>query len=158
MKRLSAVLSLLSVTLLSCNLASAQGHGHGYERQRGYEDRGAYESRGPYESRGAYPQERGPDRREMYQPPPRDMYRHDPYARRYMRDDRMDRRWPGPDREYQRGDRLPMDYRQDAYVVEDWRGHGLRTPPRGYQWVQSGADYILIGMATGLILDILLNH
>jgi Ni/Co efflux regulator RcnB len=43
-------------------------------------------------------------------------------------------------------------------VVEDWHGHGLRQPPRGYQWVQSGGDYILVAIATGLILELLLNR
>jgi Ni/Co efflux regulator RcnB len=59
---------------------------------------------------------------------------------------------------YHRGDRLPPQYRTYQYVVEDWHGHGLRQPPRGYQWVQSGGDYILVAIATGLILELLLNR
>ena len=34
----------------------------------------------------------------------------------------------------------------------------LSAPPRGYQWVQSGSDYILIAIATGIIAQLLLSH
>jgi Ni/Co efflux regulator RcnB len=64
----------------------------------------------------------------------------------------------GPDRAYHRGDRLPPQYRTYQYVVEDWHSHGLRQPPRGYRWVQSGGDYILVAITTGLILELLLNR
>ena len=64
----------------------------------------------------------------------------------------------GPDHEYYRGDRLPAEYRHRNYVVDDWRSHNLRAPPRGYQWVQSGGDYILIAVATGIIADLLLSR
>jgi Ni/Co efflux regulator RcnB len=67
-------------------------------------------------------------------------------------------RGAGPDRAYYRGDRLPYGYRGPQYVVEDWRGHGLRTPPRGYHWVQTGGDYVLVAITTGIILELLLNH
>lgn len=43
-------------------------------------------------------------------------------------------------------------------MVEDWRGHHLNTPPRGYHWVQSGADYVLVAIATGVILQLLLAN
>jgi Ni/Co efflux regulator RcnB len=43
-------------------------------------------------------------------------------------------------------------------VVNDWRGHGLRTPPRGYQWVQTGGDYVLVAIATGIISELLLSR
>ena len=64
----------------------------------------------------------------------------------------------GPNHEYYRGDRLPAEYRHRNYVVDDWRSHHLRAPPHGYQWVQSGGDYILIAVATGIIADLLLSH
>ncbi len=40
----------------------------------------------------------------------------------------------------------------------DRRGHHLSAPPRGYHWVQSGSDYILVAIATGVILNLLLNN
>ncbi|NVO04679.1 MAG: RcnB family protein [Rhodoferax sp.] len=64
----------------------------------------------------------------------------------------------GPDHSYYRGERLPSYYRAPQYVVNDWHGHGLRTPPRGYHWVQSGGDYLLVAITTGIILELLLNQ
>lgn len=63
----------------------------------------------------------------------------------------------GPNHEYYRGDRLPAEFRHRHHVVNDWRGHSLSAPPRGYHWVQSGGDYILIASATGIIAQFLLG-
>jgi Ni/Co efflux regulator RcnB len=52
-----------------------------------------------------------------------------------------------------RGDRLPSRYRNHQYVVNNWRSHHLSAPPRGHQWVQVGADYLLVAAATGLIVS-----
>ena len=65
-------------------------------------------------------------------------------------------RGAGPGHNFYRGDRLPWEYRQRTYVVEDWRGHRLSAPPRGYHWVQAGGDYVLVAIATGVILQLLL--
>jgi len=59
--------------------------------------------------------------------------------------------------QWRRGDRLPPEYRHRQYVVDDWRGHHLSAPPRGYQWVQVGGDYVLIAIATGVIANLILN-
>jgi Ni/Co efflux regulator RcnB len=64
----------------------------------------------------------------------------------------------GPNHSWYRGDRLPSEYRTRHYVVDDWRSHHLYAPPRGYQWVQSGGDYLLVAAATGIIASILLNQ
>ena len=71
---------------------------------------------------------------------------------------RDDERGAGPDHAFRRGGRLPNQYRSSQYVVDDWRGHGLRAPPRGYHWVQTGGDYVLVAIATGIILQLLLNN
>jgi Ni/Co efflux regulator RcnB len=42
--------------------------------------------------------------------------------------------------------------------VNDWRSHRLSAPPRGYQWVQVGGDYVLVAIATGIIAQLLLNQ
>ena len=78
---------------------------------------------------------------------------------RYDRHDGYDRRGPGagPDRDFYRGGYLPREYRSRQYVVDDWRGHHLRQPPRGYHWVQTGGDYVLAAIATGVITAIILN-
>jgi len=67
------------------------------------------------------------------------------------------RRGYGPDHRYYIGKTLPREYRQRTYVVDDWRGHQLRQPPRGYHWVQSGTDYLLVAVATGLIASAIVN-
>ena len=64
----------------------------------------------------------------------------------------------GPEHNFYRGGRLPPQYRERMYVVDDWRGHRLQRPPRGYHWVQTGPDYVLVAITTGIIASILLNH
>jgi len=64
----------------------------------------------------------------------------------------------GPEHNFYRGGRLPDYYRGHEYVVDDWRGHRLQAPPRGYHWVQVGTDYVLVAVATGIIASILLNQ
>jgi Ni/Co efflux regulator RcnB len=67
-------------------------------------------------------------------------------------------RGSGPDRRWMRGDRLPPAYRTNHYVVNDWRVHHLSRPPRGYHWVQYGSDYLLVAIATGVIMQLILAN
>jgi Ni/Co efflux regulator RcnB len=60
--------------------------------------------------------------------------------------------------DWHRGDRLPDDYRDRQYVVEDYRGYGLHQPPRGYHWVGVNGDYVLAAIATGVIAQIVLSN
>jgi len=55
------------------------------------------------------------------------------------------------------GSPLSRPYRGPQYVVNDWRGRHLSEPPRGYQWVEAGGGYVLAAIATGVILQMLLN-
>lgn len=73
-------------------------------------------------------------------------------------DEHRDERGAGPDHAFHRGERLPPQYHRNQYVVDDWHGHNLSAPPRGYHWVQTGGDYVLVAIATGVILQLLLNH
>lgn len=73
-------------------------------------------------------------------------------------DKHYNERGAGPNHNYYRGERLPAEYRHRQYVVDDWRGHQLSAPPRGYHWVQTGGDYVLVAIATGIILQLLLNN
>jgi Ni/Co efflux regulator RcnB len=79
-----------------------------------------------------------------YRPPPRGMVHTYPGA--------------GPEHNFYKGGRLPGEWRSRQYVVDDWRGHHLRRPPRGYYWVQTGGDYVLAAIATGIIADVIINH
>ena len=93
------------------------------------------------------------DQRGSYRGEARD-YRGDGRTSGYRDGNRGDFR----DHAWRRGDRLPSEYRTRQYVVDDWRGHRLSAPPRGYQWVQAGGDYVLVAIATGIIASILLNQ
>jgi hypothetical protein len=42
-------------------------------------------------------------------------------------------------------------------VVHDYGHYRLRPPPRGYHWVRADNDYLLVGIATGIILDMALH-
>ncbi|MBC8727723.1 RcnB family protein [Paraburkholderia sp. UCT2] len=64
---------------------------------------------------------------------------------------------PMPHADWRQGDRLPPEYRDHNYVVDDWRGHGLQPPPRGYHWVGVNGDYVLAAIATGIIADVLFS-
>jgi Ni/Co efflux regulator RcnB len=78
--------------------------------------------------------------------------------RRGDRGERRDERGAGPNHAFYRGQRLPPEYRKRQYVVNDWRGQHLNAPPRGYHWVRTGNDYVLVAIATGVILQLLLNN
>jgi Ni/Co efflux regulator RcnB len=73
-------------------------------------------------------------------------------------DDHGERRGAGPDHRFYRGDRLPIEYRDRGYRVEDWHGHQLSAPPRGYHWVQTGGDYVLVADSNNIIFQILLGR
>src|SRR5450830_1138668 len=102
-------------------------------------------------------QQRGPDQSDQ-----RDQHDNrggDRHAPPQARDDHHDdRRGGGPDHSFHRGDRLPPEYRNRQYVVNDWRGHHLKAPPRGYQWVQNGADYMLVAIGTGVIMQLIFGN
>jgi len=60
-------------------------------------------------------------------------------------------------RAWRRGDRLPSHYR-DRYDEVDWRDCGLRAPPRGHRYVEDDrGNYLLVAIATGVILSVLLS-
>lgn len=90
---------------------------------------------------------------EVHRAPPRGAY-----GPVYRVDPRHARAQPRHFARYHRGERLPVAYRQPAYVVTDWRAQRLAAPPRGHQWVRDGRDFALIAVATGLIAQIVLSH
>lgn len=67
-------------------------------------------------------------------------------------------RGAGPNHNFYRGGHLPREYQSRRYVVNDWRGHHLSAPPRGYQWVQTGNDYVLAAIVGGVIAQVLLSQ
>jgi Ni/Co efflux regulator RcnB len=133
MNRKAAISAVIALTMTAGQLAFAQGNSNRNER-------GGNEARQPERRVAAANQ-------------------HDSRGfGRAHNEERSKGRGAGPNNEYYRGDRLPAEYRHKNYMVNDWRSHNLSAPPRGYQWVQSGADYVLIAVATGIIAQLLLNH
>lgn len=103
------------------------GHGHGHDDHRWRP--------GPPPRQHMGPQHRPP-------PPPR--------AYGYYRG-------AGPQHQWVQGSRIPPQYRGGRYVVHDWRGHRLHQPPRGYQWVRYGSDYMLVAIASGVIAQLIIH-
>jgi Ni/Co efflux regulator RcnB len=66
--------------------------------------------------------------------------------------------FPQPHSEWRRGGRVPPEYRGRNYVVNDYRAYRLQPPPRGYQWVGVGGDYVLAAVATGVIMQIVVGQ
>lgn len=142
MKSRLVVCTIMALSLTTGGFSFAQGNGLDA-------DRNAVPRNEPAQERNLRNDRRDPQAR----PPNRDQ-RHG-YADNVRRGDE---RGAGPNRQFYRGDRLPPQYRHRNYVVNDWRGHGLRAPPRGYHWVQTGSDYVLVAIATGVILELMLNN
>jgi Ni/Co efflux regulator RcnB len=144
MSKKNLIVSTLAAALLSVTAS-------GFAQDRGYGDRDhdRYSQR-DNDRRGDSRNDRGDYRNDR-----RDDRRGD--DRRW--DGRDNRRWDGagPRHDLRRGGRLPNQYRNRQYVVDDWRGHRLRQPPRGYHWVQTGGDYVLAAIATGVIADLIIN-
>ena len=57
-------------------------------------------------------------------------------------------------RAWHRGERFASGYGQPCGPSE-YAHYGLYSPPRGYQWVRSGDDFLLTALATGVIFDVL---
>ena len=60
--------------------------------------------------------------------------------------------------EFRRGGYIPYEYRRPIYVVNNYYGHHLPSPPRGHQWIQVGGDYVMIAIATGIIAQVILGQ
>jgi Ni/Co efflux regulator RcnB len=129
MKSTTIVSVLVALSLASGGFASGQGNSDHNDRDRGRDEQG--QRGGPHDR---HDQGRGYD------------------------EERQQERGAGPNHDFRRGQRLPVEYRHRQYVVDDWRGHHLSAPPRGYHWVQTGGDYVLVAIATGVILQLLLNN
>ncbi|AHK44602.1 MULTISPECIES: RcnB family protein [Ensifer] len=55
---------------------------------------------------------------------------------------------------WSRGHRLSPAERRHMAQVRDYRRYKLRQPPRGQQWVRVDNDFLLISLATGVIVGL----
>ena len=148
----SVGITLLALSMGLGGFASAQGRNDRYDRNDRSDRHDRY-GRSHGSSHGDYRDHRG--------------YRADTnWQRGYQgynqrgewRDQSGQWRGAGPRHDLRRGGYLTPQYRSHYYVVDNWRGHHLSAPPRGYHWVQAGNDYVLAAIATGVILQILFNR
>lgn len=169
-KRLLIAAAAVASLAVPAAAAQAQDYGHrgGYgsdhrgrgEGRRG-DDRGAYDRGG----RGGYDRDhrgRGGQRWDRNQ---RDWWRGRDEFRGYNGRRSSYFFAPGygyyrPDPRYYnhrwaRGSYLPRSYRN--YYVQDPYFYDLRPAPYGYRWVYVDNDLVLVSVATGLILDVLLD-
>lgn len=157
--------AVMAMSMMTGDFAFAQGNSRQGDRDRGDQgqrgdrgdnDRGRHDNdRGRNDNDrgrndGARPGEHGRERA-------REVQRNRDYRQAHRDDDRRGR-GAGPNHNFYRGERISTEYRHRNYVVDDWRGHQLSAPPRGYHWVQAGGDYVLIAIATGIISQIFLGR
>ena len=131
------IATIMAISLTAGSSAYAQGHGNDRDRNsHGQHDRSDRDSDRDHGKR--YNQR-------------------DNHARGHD-NGRHNGRGAGPQHNFYKGERISSEYRHRQYVVSDWRGHRLSAPPRGYHWVQTGPDYVLIAITTGIIAQIIFSN
>lgn len=65
---------------------------------------------------------------------------------------------PVPHRDWRRGVIVEPAYRGDRYWVTDWHARHLYAPPRDHRWLYVNGDYILVAIASGVIVNILSGY
>ncbi len=60
-------------------------------------------------------------------------------------------------RSWQRGQRFDSRYAYNYRVISNPGFYRLHDAPRGYRWVQSGNDAVLIGLTSGIIAAVMSN-
>jgi len=58
---------------------------------------------------------------------------------------------------FHRGERFDARRAPHYSVVDYRRYHRLKAPPRGYHWVRSGNDALLVAIGTGVIASVIAN-
>jgi len=58
---------------------------------------------------------------------------------------------------WKKGERFDSRRAVNYRVIDNPRAHRLHDAPRGYRWVQSGNDAVLVGIASGVIAAVLAN-
>ena len=54
-------------------------------------------------------------------------------------------------RRWGKGQRFDRRYARDYRVINNYRDYRLNAPPRGYHWVRSGNDAVLVAITSGII-------
>ena len=86
----------------------------------------------------------------------RTVVKHKPNGKVVIKQRAIKKATPQRYRKWQRGQRFDSRYAQNYRQIDyrqynrQYRGH-LNAPPRGYRYVQSGNDIVLVSIASGLI-------
>ncbi len=83
--------------------------------------------------------------------------RHDNNGRydRHDRNDRSDRYDRKQYRKWAKGQRFDSRYAHNYRVISGPSRYHLRPAPRGYRWVQSGNDAVMVGITSGIIAAVI---
>jgi len=60
-------------------------------------------------------------------------------------------------RRWARGQRFDRRQARNYRVVTNYRNYRLQAPPRGYRWVRSGNDAVLVAISSGIIASVIAN-
>ncbi|AOY91396.1 hypothetical protein BKK79_05845 [Cupriavidus sp. USMAA2-4] len=55
--------------------------------------------------------------------------------------------------QWKAGDRLPAEYRDRQYAIDDYREYQLPAPKRGHHWVGVGSEFFLVN-GNGVIAQV----
>lgn len=58
-------------------------------------------------------------------------------------------------RRWAKGQRFDRRYATNYRVIDNYRGYRLQAPPRGYRWVRSGNDAVMVGITSGIIASVI---
>ena len=59
--------------------------------------------------------------------------------------------------QWKKGDRFDRHRATNYRVINSPRTYRLYNPPRGYHWVRSGNDAVLVGITSGIVAAIMAN-
>lgn len=54
---------------------------------------------------------------------------------------------------WEKGERVPNEFRGDQYAVGDWKTNHLRRPARGEHWIHVGDRFMRVRDSNGLVLE-----
>ncbi|MDG2532588.1 RcnB family protein [Sphingomonas sp. HITSZ_GF] len=58
-------------------------------------------------------------------------------------------------RNWRKGERFDSRYARNYRQIDYRKYRGLKAPPRGYRYVQSGNDAVLVGITSGIIAAVI---
>lgn len=59
---------------------------------------------------------------------------------------------------WRKGERFESRYARNYQVIGNPRAFRLAPPPRGYRWVRSNNDAVLVGITSGIIASVIANQ